>query len=75
MVRIVGSPHTRKSKSGLLKSIEKKRFLTLLFQINCFTYEIRRLAEQALLAKANGKRPVGLDLDGPITLRILDGVA
>ena len=35
-----------------------------------------RLPKQALLAKANGRRPVGdLKLDGPITLRILDGIA
>ena len=37
-----------------------------------------RLLKQALLAKANGKRPQQLDnlgLDGPITLWIFDGVA
>ena len=35
-----------------------------------------RLPKQALLAKGNGRRPVGrLELDGPITLRILDGTA
>ena len=32
-----------------------------------------RLPKQALLAKANGRRP--LELDGPIILRILDGIA
>ena len=33
-----------------------------------------RLPKQALLAKANGRRPVRRpELDGPITLRILDG--
>ena len=37
-----------------------------------------RLPKQALLAKANGKRSVGWlrsTVDGPITLRILDGIA
>ena len=35
-----------------------------------------RLPKQALHAKANGRRPVDdLELDGPITLRILDGIA
>ena len=35
-----------------------------------------RLPKQALLAKANGRRPVEqLELDGRITLRILDGIA
>ena len=35
-----------------------------------------RLPKQALLDKANGRRPVDdLELDGPITLRILDGIA
>ena len=37
-----------------------------------------RLPKQALHAKASGKRPVGrptVELDGPITLRILDGIA
>ena len=35
-----------------------------------------RLPKQALLAKANGKNQLDdLELDGPITLRILDGIA
>ena len=37
-----------------------------------------RLTKQALHAKANGRRPVGrprTTVDGPITLRILDGIA
>ena len=37
-----------------------------------------RLPKQALLAKANGRRPVGrprTTVDGPITLRILDEIA
>ena len=36
-----------------------------------------RFHKQALLAKANGKRPAGrprTTVDGPITLRILDGI-
>ena len=33
-----------------------------------------RLPKQALLTKANGRRPVGRS-HGPITLRILDGTA
>ena len=37
-----------------------------------------RLPKQALLSKANGRRPVGrpkTTVDAPITLRILDGTA
>ena len=36
-----------------------------------------RLPKQALLARASGRRPVldGVELDGPITIRILDGIA
>ena len=37
----------------------------------------KRLPKQALLAKANGRRPIldDLELDGPIAIRILDGIA
>ena len=38
-----------------------------------------RLPKQALVVKANGKRPVGrprtMYVDGPITWKILDGMA
>ena len=38
----------------------------------------KRLPKQALIAKANGRRPDGrarITVDGPITLRTLDGIA
>ena len=37
----------------------------------------KRLSKQALLVRANGRRPVldDVELDEPITMRVLDGIA
>ena len=35
----------------------------------------KRLPKQALLAKADGKKPDDLELGGAMTLRMLDGIA
>ena len=45
----------------------------LVMQTECLR---KGLPEQDLVAKANARRPVGdLELDGPITIRILDRIA
>ena len=49
-------------------------------QLRWFVYVSRmpqeRLSEQSLLAKANGRKQLNdLELDGSITLKILDGIA
>ena len=72
----VRSSEVRKSLNiePLLPRIERS-------QLRWFGHEWRmpqeRLPKQALLAKANGRKPVGrpIELQGPITLRILDGIA
>ena len=58
----------------LLLRIERSQ-LRPFGHVNIMSQE--RLLKQALPAKVNERRPVGrpIELDGPITLRILDGIA
>ena len=71
----VRSSEIRKSLNiePLLGQIERSQ-LRWLGHVSRMSQE--RLPKLALLAKANGRRPVGrLELHGPITLRILDRIA
>ena len=71
----------RNSEIGKSVNIEPLLFRPERSQLGYFEHATRipqeRLPKQALLAKANGRRPIldDLELDGPITLRILDGIA
>ena len=72
----VGSSEIRKSLNiePLLLRIERSQ---LIWFGHVSRMPQERLPKQALHAKANGRRPVGRPrtIDGPITLRILDGIA